>query len=299
VSLPVRAIVTSPPYATYLDEVAEHSLVSGFRFNTVMPLRESPVEALQRVCRYGQPVWVDLKARQLRVVGAAIPPYTEVHISHRIKVQTPVDAFFSDGKERVRVVAVDGNRLILEDGPRRLIGPGESVNIIHPSLEVEGTLTTTDREYIAAMSALEMNTLMLSYVESRDDVEALLTLLPDADLMLKIETEKGLSFAQEYGTRFGHLVAARGDLFVEVLQPHRIVGALRSLVGLDPGAAVASRIFDSLSRHPVPESADIGDVAFLLSIGYRTFILGDQVCLQRESVLEALNLLEAVAGQIA
>ena len=41
----------------------------------------------------------------------------------------------------------------------------------------------------------------------------------------------------------------------------------------------------------MPESADIGDVAFLLALGYRTFLLGDAVCLRRDSVLEALNLL--------
>jgi hypothetical protein len=47
----------------------------------------------------------------------------------------------------------------------------------------------------------------------------------------------------------------------------------------------------------VPESADIGDVAFLLSLGYRTFMLGDVTCFNRDTVLEALNLLEAVADQ--
>ncbi len=62
---------------------------------------------------------------------------------------------------------------------------------------------------------------------------------------------------------------------------------------------VASRIFDSLAHDPVPASADIGDVAFLLSLGYRTFMLGDAVCLRRDSVLEALNLLEAVAEQFS
>ena len=60
---------------------------------------------------------------------------------------------------------------------------------------------------------------------------------------------------------------------------------------------VASRVFDSLALSPVPESADIGDVAFLLSLGYRTFLLGDVICLRRDTVLEALNLLEAVAGE--
>ncbi|RPH60879.1 MAG: hypothetical protein EHM81_05380 [Chloroflexi bacterium] len=127
----ISAIVTTPPYASFLAEVASHPLVRGFRLNTVMPLREGPQEALERLGQFGQPLWVDLKGRQLRVVGAAIPPFTEIRVSHRIKVQTPVDIFFSDGTEMGRLAAVDGDRLILADGPRRLIGPGESVNIIH------------------------------------------------------------------------------------------------------------------------------------------------------------------------
>jgi hypothetical protein len=293
----VRAIVTTPPYATFLDEVARHPLVCGFRLNTVMPLRGGPAEALERLRAFGQPLWVDLKGRQLRVVGAAIPPYTEVRLSHSIRVQTPVDAFFSDGNEHVRVAAVEGNRLILEDGPRRLIGPGESVNIVHPSLKIEGTLTETDRAYLAAMGEVGLKRVMISYVESPSDVEEVRALLPGAEVMLKIETQRGLEYTKKYRASHGRLVAARGDLYVEVLRPHRVIGALRDIITADPEAVVASRIFDSLGHIPVPVSADIGDVAFLLSLGYRTFMLGDVICLQRDTVIEALNLLEAVAGQ--
>lgn len=293
----VRAIVTAPPYAPFLDEVAAHPLVCGLRLNTVMPVRGGPAEALERLHAFGQPLWVDLKGRQLRVVGAAVPPYTEVLLSHRIRVDTPVDAFFSDGRECVRVAAVDGNRLILADGPRRLVGPGESVNIVHPSLEIEGTLTETDCAYLAAMKGMGLNHVMLSYVESPADVEEVQHLLPGAEVMLKIETRRGLDYARKYRATHGRLVAGRGDLYVEVLRPHRIVGALREIIAADPQAVVASRIFDSLGHHPVPESADIGDVAFLLSLGYRTFLLGDVVCLRRETVIAALNLLEEVARE--
>jgi len=293
----IWAIVTTPPYATFLDEVANHPLVCGFRLNTVMPVHGGPAEALKRLRAFGQPLWVDLKGRQLRVVGAAIPPYTEVCLSHNIRVNTPVDAFFADGNECVRIVAVDGNRLILEDGPRRLIGPGESVNIVHPSLEIEGTLTETDRAYLSAMKELGLKQVMLSYVESPSDVEEVQALLPEAEVMLKIETQRGLDYARQHRASQGRLVAARGDLYVEVLRPHRIIGALRTVINADPEAVIASRIFDSLAYQPVPISADIGDVAFLLSLGYRTFMLGDMVCLRRDSVLEALNLLEAVAEQ--
>jgi hypothetical protein len=293
----VRAIVTTPPYADFLNEVARHPLVSGFRLNTVMPLRGEPTEALQRLRSFGQPLWVDLKGRQLRVVGAAIPPYTEIRLSHPIRVRTPVDAFFSDGTECVRVAAVDGDRLILEDGPRRLVGPGESVNIVHPSLEIDGTLTGTDRAYLAAMASLGLRHVMISYVESPADVDEVRQLLPDAEVLLKIETRKGLDFTRAHGASKGRLVAARGDLYVEVVQPHRIVSALRDIITADPEAVAASRILESLAHHPVPASADIGDAAFLLGLGYRTFMLGDAVCLRRDSVLEALNLLQAVADE--
>lgn len=293
----IRAIITTPPYATFLDEVTRHPLVHGLRLNTVMPLRDGPIEPLKRLRAFGQPLWVDLKGRQLRVVGAAIPPYSEVRLSHPIRVDTPVDAFFSDGSECVRVVAVDGDRIILADGPRRLIGPGESVNIIHPSLEIEGTLTETDRAYLAAMEELGLGRVMLSYVESPSDVDEVRHLLPGAEVILKIETQRGLDYARKHSSSQGQLMAARGDLYVEVLQPHRVIGALRDVIAADPEAIVASRIFDSLAWHPVPQSADIGDVAYLLSLGYRTFMLGDAVCLRRDSMLAALNLLEKVGEE--
>lgn len=291
-------MVTVPPYAPFLEEVARHPLVCGLRLNTVMPLRESRREVLERLSSLGQPLWVDLKGRQLRVVGAAIPPYTEVRLCHRIRVDAPVDAYFADGTERVRVAAVDGDRLILEDGPRRLVGPGESVNVVHGSLEVEGTLTETDRAYLACMRELGMTRVMLSYVEHPEDVDEVRSLLPGAEVILKIESRRGLEFAREYGSARGRLMAARGDLYVEVLHPHRIAEAAREILDADPEAIAASRLFESLADHPVPSCADIGDAAFLLELGYRTFLLGDSVCFGRDSVLSALNLLDALAESL-
>jgi hypothetical protein len=293
-----QAIVTIPPYAAFLPEVAAHPLVCGLRLNTVMPLAEPVPEVLSRLAALGPPLWVDLKGRQLRVVEAAVPPFTAVRVSHRIRVHTPADAFFDDGRQHARIVAVDGDRLILEDGPRRVIGPGESVNVVHPSLRIEGTLTETDRAYLAAMKELGLRRVLLSYVECAEDAAEVRGLLPEAELLLKIETRRGLDFARAHRAALGHLVAARGDLYVEVLEPHRIVGAVRAILEADPEAVAASRLFPSLAHHPVPEATDIGDAAFLMALGYRTFLLGDDVCLRRDSVLAALNLLGAVAGEM-
>ncbi len=294
----VRAIVTAPPYAPFLEDVAQHRMVSGLRFNTVMPLTESREEALERLAGLGQPLWVDVKGRQLRVAEAAVPPYTEVRLSHRIRVETPVDVYFSAGKERVRALAVDGNRLILEDGPHRLVGPGESVNIVDPSLQIAGGLTDADRAYLAAMKSLGQRNVMLSYVHGSEDIDEVREVLPDAEVMVKIEDDRGLVFARKHGSALGRLLAARGDLFVEVLRPHRIVGALKTIIAADPNAVVASRLFQSLVDHPVPNCADIGDAAFLLEIGYRTFLFGDAICFDGHTVMEALNLLQALAAEL-
>jgi len=304
----VRAIVTLPPYASFAEEVARHPIVAGIRLNTVMPIKGPPVPVLERLSALGTPLWVDLKGRQLRVVGAAIPPFTEVRVSHPVRVNTPAVAFFSDGREHARVVAVDGDRLILEDGPRRLIGPGESLNIVDPSLQIDGILTDTDRAYLAAMRELGLRKVMLSFAEQASDLAEVEAALPDADVVLKIESPRGIDYARrmaaERATSAGaasppraRLMAARGDLYVEVLRPHRIVSALRQVITADPDAIAASRLFSSLARADVPDCADITDVAYLMSLGYRTFMLGDDVCLARDSVLAALNLLEAVAAE--
>src|SRR6185369_7754056 len=281
--LRVQAIVTVPPYAPFLEEVAAHPLVCGLRLNTVMPLAEPKAEALSRLAGLGRlksPLWVDLKGRQLRVVEAAVPP------------------FFDDGRQHARIVAVDGDRLILEDGPRRVIGPGESVNVVHPSLRIEGTLTEVDRAWLAAMKEVGQRRVMLSYAERAEDVAEVRELLPAAEVLLKIETQRGLDLARAHRATLGRLVAARGDLFVEVMEPHRLIGAVRTILQADPEAIAASRLFPSLAHNPVPEAPDLGDAAFLMLLGYRTFLLGDGVCLRRDSVIGALNLLGAVADEL-
>lgn len=291
----ITAIVTAPPYAPFLTELAAHPLVAGLRLNTVMPLAEPVGEALARLAGLGKPLYIDLKARQLRVVGAAIPPYTEVRVSHRLRVRTPATAYLQDGREAARVARVDGDRLIFEDGPRRLIGPGESINIPCPTLEIEGTLTATDRAYIEAARERGLHDYMLSFVEGPADVEALRALDPDARVVCKLESARGVDYARAHGPAHGRLMAARGDLFVELARPHRVLAALRSIIARDPDAIAASRILGSLAHGPTPSCADLSDVAWLLEQGYRTLLLGDEVCLRAESVLAALEALDAIA----
>lgn len=295
----IDTIVTMPPYAPFLGEVARHPLVSGLRLNTVMPVKESLEEVLKRLqdSAAGKTIWIDLKGRQLRVVGYATPPFTEITVSHAIKVKTPVTAYFGNGGEEAKLVAVDGNRLIFLDGPKRVVGPGESMNIVDPSLEIDGYLTETDARYVEAAGKVGLHDYMLSYVESSADVAALQTFDAHATIAEKIESLKGIRYVREdyQKAKQSRLMLARGDLYTEVVKPHHILEATELLIAKDAEAIAASRICSSLAESLEPASQDISDIAYLLKVGYKTLMLGDEVCLRRESVLSALNLIQAIA----
>ncbi len=292
----INAIVTMPPYAPYLSEVIRHPIVSGIRLNTVMPVKDSLEEVLKRMNGQadGKDLWVDLKCRQLRIVGYWVPPFTEVQLSHRISVNTPVTAIFSD-KHYATVVAVDGNRLITQEGPKRVVGPGEAVNIPDPSLSIDGFFTDTDLKYIEAGQNARVAKYMLSFVEGKADIGLFRQLYPEAEVIAKIESRKGVAYVQKEWNNDARLMAARGDLYIEVEKPHQVVRACRDIISRDENAIVASRIFESLAYSYEPSCEDIGDVDSLMQMGYKTFMFGDQICMRRETILNGLNLLMAMA----
>ncbi len=294
-----KAIVTIPPYAMFLAEVLRHPVVEGLRLNTVMPIvagkLEEKLEQLSAACHEEKKeLWLDLKCRQLRVKSFGLPPFTEIELTHKLEVDTPVTAYFSDGRESATVLEVDGNKLIMQEGPKRVVGPGESVNILHPSLKIDGYFTETDEKYIEAAKKVGLHNYMLSFVEQSSDIDELLKRDSQAKIVAKIESHKGLGYVAENWKNESRLMAARGDLYVEMEKPHEIIAAVESIVRKDPTAIVASRIFPSLAHSLEPTCGDIGDVDNLLRMGYKTLMLGDEVCQRRESVISALNLLYAM-----
>ncbi len=296
----VKAIATLPPYAPYIDEVLGHPIVEGIRLNTVHPVVEPLEELLQlldeKARNAGKTLWVDLKCRQLRVKTHGTPPFTAIELSHNIKVNVPVKAYFSHGTETATVLKVDGNRLIMQEGPRKVVGPGEGINIPDPSLQVQGYFTELDKQYIEAGLKAGVKKFMLSYVESKADVDGLKQLYPEAEIVGKIESRKGLDYVAQDWKGECRLMVARGDLFTEVSMPHHIVEATQMIFEKDFNAIVASRIFDSLFFNNLqPTCEDIGDVDNLLRMGYRHFMLGDEVCMQRDTLISGLNLLSAMA----
>ncbi|MBI5044918.1 MAG: hypothetical protein HZC02_03260 [Candidatus Levybacteria bacterium] len=300
---------TMPHFATF---ATDHRL-SGIRLNRPMVNPSDLAKDLEvlRKTYSTVPMWYDIKSRQIRVAEVHdYPTHLEVTLNHPISLNVdpargiPVE--LKSGSDHAILIAIadDGKRLIFAPGkrygPRSEVVPGDSMCIRNASLSIQGPLfTDLELEKIEMVKAAGFTRFFLSYVESEEDVGQFLDLVGhDATVMLKIESPKGMtyvrkSFKPQPNVR---LMAARGDLYVELPRPHHILQALEEIIQKDPEACVGSRIFLSLGqKNPItgepqdtPECADFSELAYLYNAGFRTMMLCDHVCLDDRTLSIAI-----------
>lgn len=282
-------IATLPPYVRHRHAIAHHPAVAALRFNTIMPVAEPPravLADLRELCA-GKPLYVDLKGRQLRITRFAYLPYAFVDLSRPIAVDLPATIRFKDGDAEI-VRIVDGTRLILGARPPRVVGAGEPVTILDPSLRIDGYLTDDDRAYVAAARDLGLHDYLLSFVESADDLAELRALDPAARIVAKIESPRGVDLVRAGGTAGVRLMAARDDLYLQYGDDHgAVLDALAAIVAADPTAIVASRLLTSLEDQERPALADLSDVVLMHRLGYRAFMLSDGLCFNERGFARA------------
>lgn len=300
----MKLIATLPPYVRHRETIARHPAVDALRFNTIMPIGEpkrTVLATLLGACG-GKPLYIDLKGRQLRITRFAYLPYAVVEISRRIAVDLPARVTFKDCEAEI-VRIVDGNKLILAERPMRVVGAGEPINILDDSLVVEGYLTDDDREYVAAARALGIHDYLLSFVEAPDDIAELRALDPDARIVAKIESQRGLDFVRDGApdSRAGvRLMAARDDLLRQMGDAaHEILEALELIVQRDPDAIVASRILTSLEDDASVALGDLADLALMYRMGYRTFMFSDGLCFSERAFDRAVAVYQKMAAWLA
>jgi hypothetical protein len=303
--------VTLWPAFPHFWRFASDARIAGIRLNSAM-ISQAELEQAIDVLAPGEtavPLHFDIKGRQLRVTEVLEnPKRLDIRLNHPIKVATPTPVLFKAGADDACLERIeeDGYRLVFDGGPRFLVRPGESLHIRHPSLEVGGSqFTDAELAKIHAVRAAGCTRWYLSYVESRRDVDEFLELVGrDAEVSLKIESKKGLAYAaNEFVKRENlRLVAARGDLFVELDRPHDILAALRLVIEKDPEASVGSRILLSMIPPPprdddtealVPSCADFLELGWLADAGYRSMLLCDELCLRQKLLATAVNAFEA------
>jgi len=286
-------------------QILQSPLIKGIRWNTGAPTSDMKIRVLKDFLNNIYPIkgWIDLKTRELRIINEATIPYEYLELNHEIEVETPTAMYFNEGKKVVIVKDVfDGNKLIVKlpnnfTGKETIrFGEGASINIPDDSLKIKRYLTQTDKQYIEAAKHIGLHNYLLSFVESKEDIKELMRLDPDAKIIAKIESRKGLNFVtNEYEQVKNNvrLLVARADLYIELNRPHEILEAIRLIIKQDPTAIAASRLLESfLDLKSIPLCSDFTDLGFLLEIGYKAFLLGDDLCKNEESLLSALGVLD-------
>lgn len=272
--------VPGPQNKVLLEEISRHPLVDGYRFNTGVRVPYSPRETLERLVDYfGSDLWIDLKGRQLRIVQWSDPDFGEILLNHEIELELPAHVHFR-GDDICQITGYSSNQIFVYPNPRHALGAGQALNIHSSNLIIKGYLTDEDILYLEAAKTLGINQLMLSFVESSDDITAVKQYCPDATMYLKIESPKGLEFVgSEYDPTNGkfHLMAARDDLYTNLKSPLEIIPATQLIVKKDPEAIVASRILTSMIRSKEVELGDVSDLVLLHQMGYQNFMLSDSM----------------------
>jgi len=300
-------LVTLWPSFPHFNRFANDERLSGIRLNSAMitnPMLEGELELI-KANPVRNPLFFDVKGRQLRITEV-VPSKErlEIYLNHPIEVKTPCVVLFKAGADYAVLDHLEcgGQKLVFQGGPKFKVAPGESLHIRDSSLVVKGELfTETELQKIAKVKAAGFSKYFLSYVESQSDVDQFQELVgKDAEVWLKIENKAGMEYVKSFQKRDNLvLVAARGDLFVELPKPHHMIKALRLIIEKDPVACVGSRILLSVIDSPVPSCADLSELAWLYDIGYRRVMLCDELCLKEKLLATAINVYDAVKNDLS
>ena len=250
-------LITLWPSFPHFRRFACDPTVSGVRLNSAK-LGTSAIDReveLARDTPGAAPLFFDVKARQPRIVEL-LPnkQQLEVRLNHPISLKPgslPAPVLLKGGADVALLGGImdGGRRLLFSRNPRFAVTPGESLCIRAPHWVEGDVFTDVEKEKIAKVRAAGITRYFLSYVERQSDIDQFRELVgQDAEVWLKVENERGLDFVSGEFTKDDRttLVAARGDLYVELEQPHHVAAALRLIVGKDPRACAASRIMLSV-----------------------------------------------------
>lgn len=243
------------------------------------------------------PFYFDIKGRQLRIEKVFDNKKRLIlELNRKIKVKTPTMVLFKSGEDYALLERVyKGKYLIFNGGPKYMLHPGDSLNIRDRTLEVEGPLLMDyEIKKLETAKKAGFNKYFLSYVESQKDIDAFKEYVGDSEIVAKIENPKGLEYVVNEFKKQDNLwlLAARGDLYVEIEKPHHIIEAQKIIINKDPEAGVGSRILLSTVNGPVPSCADLAELAWLYDIGYKKMMFCDELCLKEEWLARALNVVE-------
>lgn len=285
------------------EKMISHPLISGVRYNTGGDSPFGPEEILSKIKyltdRNLKKFYVDLEGRQVRIARWTPREANAVTLNRDFSIKPPARIHIRNAGWFDLVAAKPEERKVyIDNGPsisNYYFGESQSVHIIGGDFKVSGYLGGLDNEYIAATRKLGINSFMLSFVESPEDLKEFYycfkrQIRSIISIVLKIESQKGIQLIGERKLlKNEQLMAARDDLFLSFGdEPSGIFDALARIIRADKNAIVASRILSNFESTGTLTMGDISDVILMAFLGFEHFMLSDGMAKRFDEATDAM-----------
>ncbi len=229
------------------------------------------------------------------------------------RIPLPVPRFFeaveegdilvmSDGRVRLRVLEVQGERIVVEALTPAEITSRKAVVVAGKDIGLP-TLTPRDLEAVRFAVSHGFDYIALSYVRDAEDLAVLRRIIRDSGgdqaVAAKIESRSAVENLEAIVEEADLVVVARGDLGmnygleeIPALQDH-IVRTARSH---GKPVVVATQILESMIENPVPTRAEATDVYVAVSQGVDALMLTGETAVGRYP-LEAVKWLRRIIAR--
>jgi pyruvate kinase len=222
--------------------------------------------------------------------GAGTPVLPVVYEQLADDVEPGALVLMDDGLLRLVVSRVDGRSV-----HARVVAGGRATSrkgVNLPGVEVSAkSLTEKDREDVAAMVAIEVDWVALSFVRRPEDVREVRDLVRhhggQAPIVAKLERPEAVDNLEAIVTETDAVMVARGDLGVEI-GPERVPALQKEMINLANREAkpviTATEMLDSMIRNPRPTRAEASDVANAIFDGTDAVMLSGETAAGRYPV---------------
>jgi pyruvate kinase len=212
-------------------------------------------------------------------------------------VRPGTNLLIDDGRVRLNVLEVDGNRIVTEVKVGGPISNNKGVNVPDVVVPIPA-LTEKDRDDLQFALEQRADWVALSFVQRPEDVAEARTLIGDrASLLAKIEKPAAIDRLNDIIALADAVMVARGDLGVE-LPPEQVPPLQKRIVATarqyGKPVVVATQMLESMISSPTPTRAEVSDVATAIYDG------ADAVMLSAESAAgqypcEAVAMMDRIA----
>ena len=307
-----KIIATLGPASDSADTIEDFIKegVNVFRFNMKHNTSDWHVERINRVQKIADKlkanigIMIDLQGPEIRIntpnkAGLQVEPQDQIVFtssepkSGKKEIQIPqlvvneliagVDFSIDDGFHNFCVLKrIDKNSVLTEVRDAGFIGDKKSLNLVGIDVPLP-SLIEADLEKLNIACKSKVDFIALSFVRSAKDIKILrkemAKLKVNADIVAKIESQKGIDNIEEIINETDAVMIARGDLGIETpieMLAYYQKELIRKCRQKAKPVITATQMLQSLTVNPIPTRAEAADVANAIYDGTDAIMLSGE-----------------------